>query len=118
MLNKIKALQAAEISEILNSPELSRFVLTVYNNLFDNKNKRFCATAIAEFSKIIKTKGLQKLEEMAKQKKYIMKEGIIIVDYETREKYSASTITDKQACELLKKYPKLADKFEVIPTTK
>lgn len=113
MVSKIKAIQAAEISEILNSPELSRFVLIVYRELFDSTNKRFCATAITEFSKIIKLNGIKKLNEMSKPKKYKLKDGCSIYISESRKTYTAENITDKIAADLLKKYPHLKDKFDI-----
>lgn len=50
---------------------------------------------------------------MTKDNRYIMKRDTTIVDYEKGRAYSWRTINDKEAEELIKRYPDYAQYFEI-----
>lgn len=115
MIEKLKTLISLGCDRVINDPAHLIDMLRIYSKLFLNEQpcevcKKYHK---AYFEKLEKT-GLKILENMAEQK-FILKDKIVINDWETGRQYSKFNMTDKDAIERLRKYPKTISQFESFP---
>lgn len=114
-IDDIKKIKSCEISEILKNSDLTRLVLVVYSELFNCKNPKFCSKSISDYKKLIDLEGFELLKTKNMSRKYVLKPNIRVYDAINFCFYTNENLTDEKAKALLKRNPKLADKFDILP---
>jgi hypothetical protein len=109
-LHNIEKLSTVSSADVVISAELTLLVIKTYGVLFSTDIKT-CANSIKDYHKRIIQDGLKVLLIMEQQKKYKLKEGVVIYSAKYKQHFSVRNMTDEVAEKLINDNPNLKNQF-------